>query len=716
MRRYLQLCVVVVTVLALASPAWAVPAKFTQQGRLLDLNGQPLTGTHALFFALYDAETGGVEEWFEYHSTVFDNGYYTVSLGEQIPLDEALFSGASLWLEISVDGTVLSPRQEVAAVPWALRASSAESIDGGAVDASRISIDGSEVINSSGAWVGPALTVDWNNIAGIPADLADGDQDSDSLGLLLCSEGQVAKWTSDAWACADDVDTVTSSLPWTSLTDIPTDIADGDQDTDTLGDLALFCLEGDVPKWLGGTWGCAADTDTNTQLTEQAVEGFVTNGPLDLHVATTLGGASILTSTACLLGELLSWDGAAWQCTAIQSLVDADSDGSLAWSDCDDLDPAIPDQALDGDCDGILTYDDCDDNDSNSTVVATDGDCDGTLTDDDCDDNDSNSTIVAVDADCDGSLTVDDCDDADESVFPGAGETCNGADDDCDGTNDNGLDNDGDGVTPCGPDGITDNSDDDCDDANGNIFPGASEVCDGVDNDCDDVIDDDGLGGTLLCAEVSCAAVLQADPSAPDGVYWLDPDGDGGVAPYQIYCLQSVDGGGWEVQAYLRQQGHWDTGVFSDFGTVGDTASGFASGSTLQSANSTYTEKIIVYQRLIEQGSDLGQQWMVNTRTAGSVTYNGIDSSNGWSYRDSFGNNWSNAGNVCTHGCGSFRTFGMFAASSDGHGYHGTQGGDYGCADGNNICWDSRGLSCNVGSARCSLLSGSGEGVIYAVR
>src|SRR5207249_2010542 len=46
----------------------------------------------------------------------------------------------------------------------------------------------------------------------------------------------------------------------------------------------------------------------------------------------------------------------------------------------------------------------------------------------------------------------------------------------------------------------------------------------------------------------------------------------------------------------------------------------------------------------------------------------------------------------------------------------GTQSGDYGCRDGNNICWSPRGLGCNVGDGRCSYLTGSGEGVIYAVR
>ena len=279
MRSHLQLLVVTALAVAVASPAWAVPAKFNQQGRLLDTSGQPLTGTHALVFALYDASTGGVQQWSESHSTDFDNGYYTVTLGDVTPLDHTLFSGAPLWLEIAVDGVTLEPRQEVAAVPWALRAISAERVDGGVVDAASINIGGAEVINSSGAWVGPTPSVDWTELSGVPSDIADGDQDSDSLASLSCTEGQVAKWTAGAWACAPDT-----------------------------------------------------DTDTNTQLSETQVEDFVTNEPLALASGSTLGGVAItpgphtvntdtLASLSCPApGDRLEWDGSTWICGAGSSL------------------------------------------------------------------------------------------------------------------------------------------------------------------------------------------------------------------------------------------------------------------------------------------------------------------------------------------------------------------------------------------------------------
>ena len=56
-----------------------------------------------------------------------------------------------------------------------------------------------------------------------------------------------------------------------------------------------------------------------------------------------------------------------------------------------------------------------------------------------------------------------------------------------------------------------------------------------------------------LCADgacvnaASCQAVLDADPNAPSGVYTIDPDGDGAGTPFQAYCDQETDGGGWTM-------------------------------------------------------------------------------------------------------------------------------------------------------------------------
>jgi len=103
-----------------------------------------------------------------------------------------------------------------------------------------------------------------------------------------------------------------------------------------------------------------------------------------------------------------------------------------------------------------------------------------------------------LDRDEDGFSVEDDCDDGDATVYPGAEEVCDGADNDCDGVVDApGLeggslwypDADGDGygdenadpIESClPPDGYVDNNID-CDDDDPDAYPGA----DGFDDDCD---------------------------------------------------------------------------------------------------------------------------------------------------------------------------------------------------------------------------------------
>lgn len=107
--------------LLLAGAATAAPAgsAFTYQGEL-DSGGLPLTGTPNLLFRLYDAMQSGNQ----IGSAIAMANYPVVAGLLTIDLDfgAGAFNGEARWLEITVDGNVLAPRQLLSATPYALRA------------------------------------------------------------------------------------------------------------------------------------------------------------------------------------------------------------------------------------------------------------------------------------------------------------------------------------------------------------------------------------------------------------------------------------------------------------------------------------------------------------------------------------------------------------------------------------------------------------------
>jgi hypothetical protein len=107
-------------------PAHAVPSTMTFTGRLLQA-GQPVTGNHDLVVRLYPTQSGGTPIWEESHpGTLASNGLVFLQLGAGTTLDDGIFDGGDLFVEISIDGTPMLPRAPISTVPYAHRAGVAE--------------------------------------------------------------------------------------------------------------------------------------------------------------------------------------------------------------------------------------------------------------------------------------------------------------------------------------------------------------------------------------------------------------------------------------------------------------------------------------------------------------------------------------------------------------------------------------------------------------
>jgi hypothetical protein len=220
-----------------------------------------------------------------------------------------------------------------------------------------------------------------------------------------------------------------------------------------------------------------------------------------------------------------------------------DDDGDGFGTDDDTIEACAPQG------DYVADSGDCDDGDdtvypgASESCNNTDDDCDGDVDegvkntyylDDDGDGyGDPSTTQDDCSAPTDYATNADDCDDTDDTINPGASESCNNTDDDCDGDVDEGvkntyyLDDDGDGYgdpsttqDDCSaPTDYVANADD-CDDTDDTINPDESESCNNTDDDCDGDVDE-GVGTT----------------------YYLDDDGDsyGDPNTTQVACSAPTD-------------------------------------------------------------------------------------------------------------------------------------------------------------------------------
>lgn len=153
----------------------AQETSITYQGQLQD-GGQPFTGSADLEFRLYDQEFDGNQVG----TTQTRPGWPIEDGLFQVELDfgTGAFTGSARYLEVRVEGNILSPRQPIRPAPTA-----------------QISLS-----------------------------------DQDTLAELSCADGQIPKQSSGSWVCAEDNDTLPSGIRAYSVTGAAFEVPDSEDD------------------------------------------------------------------------------------------------------------------------------------------------------------------------------------------------------------------------------------------------------------------------------------------------------------------------------------------------------------------------------------------------------------------------------------------------------------------------------------------------------
>jgi hypothetical protein len=109
----------------------SVPGQVNFQGVLYDSNNLAVSGNVDFNFSLFDSLSGGTQLWTESQSSVQVNaGVYSVALGSVVPITTDILTTSAIYLEVSIGGEILSPRQRLIAVPYALKAEEADNVSG----------------------------------------------------------------------------------------------------------------------------------------------------------------------------------------------------------------------------------------------------------------------------------------------------------------------------------------------------------------------------------------------------------------------------------------------------------------------------------------------------------------------------------------------------------------------------------------------------------
>ncbi len=179
------------------------------QGRLADNLGTPLDGSYGMSFALYDAATDGNLMWGpEVHDAVpVSDGLFSVGLGSRTTggIPTTTWNG-DRYLEITVGGETLSPRELIRSVPIAGMALTvpdgaigSNQIADGAISSDKLAMSAIPILTASTSeeyWTLPQCDGTYQVIPGLSIDIEIDDQktlfvDFTGVGRNLATKGNV---------------------------------------------------------------------------------------------------------------------------------------------------------------------------------------------------------------------------------------------------------------------------------------------------------------------------------------------------------------------------------------------------------------------------------------------------------------------------------------------------------------------------------------------
>jgi len=119
----LLIVAVFLVLFSLRSDAATPPSIISYQGKIL-VDGAPTSTPLEMNFKLFSTSTGGTNLYSNTSTVIVSSGLFSVLLGESGPtLDPNIFRlNSEMYLEVTVEGQVLSPRKRIVTVPYAFNA------------------------------------------------------------------------------------------------------------------------------------------------------------------------------------------------------------------------------------------------------------------------------------------------------------------------------------------------------------------------------------------------------------------------------------------------------------------------------------------------------------------------------------------------------------------------------------------------------------------